>query len=113
MPISHIPAVPVGNFSDGIAFIWTGFLLNLAGIYPLFVFLSTLSDPRHMNTLGAWLLVSLALIGGIIAGACGLKEKGYQQDHVRFLAIGSLSVGILFCCIPLAASVMYAFGIGN
>jgi hypothetical protein len=112
-PIRHNPNVAVGFFSDGVKAIWIGLILNLAGLYPLFILLDTLDNPRHMTTVGSWILVSPALFAGIITLAFGLKEKGYQEKTVRILGISVFFVSIALFLIPLVASLMYASGIGN
>lgn len=112
-PIVHAPAVAVGRFSDVSGLIWTGLVLNLAGLYPLFVFLFSLDNPRHMDTVGAWLLISpLLFIGTMLCGS-GIKEKGYQNESIRLFASISFFIGILFFFIPVVASLLYGLGIGN
>lgn len=111
--IPHAPAVAVGRFSDGLGLIWTGLVLNLTGFYPLIVLLMTLDDPRHMNTMGAWLLISPALFTGTILSGFGVKEKGYQKDTMRYFGIASFAVGVFFFFVPVIASVLYGLGIGN
>jgi hypothetical protein len=112
-PITHAPAVAVGHYSDGLGVLWTGLILNLAGLYPLIVFLASLSNPRHMTTVGAWLLISpLLFIGTLLCGS-GIKEKGYQNESIRIFATVSFFVGILLFFTPVVASILYGFGIGN
>jgi hypothetical protein len=111
--ISHAPAVAFHHFSDGLTAIWWGFVLNLAGVYPLVVFLVSLSNPRHMTTTGSWLAVALLVTLGVIIGAVGVKERGYQPTGVRIFGLASLSFGILLMLVPLAASLLYAYGVGR
>lgn len=112
-PIPHAPAVAVGRFSDGLGLIWTGLVLNLTGFYPLIVLLMTLGNPRHMETMAAWLLISPALFAGTILSGFGVKEKGYQKDTMRYFGIASFAVGVFFFFVPVIASVLYGLGIGN
>lgn len=112
-PIRHTSAVAVGAFSDGVKSIWVGLILSLTGVYPLFVLLNTLGNPRHMDTVGAWVLVSPALFAGVITVAFGVKEKGFQEKSIRTLGISVFWITIAFLVLPFVASVMYASGIGN
>lgn len=111
--IIHAPAVAVGHFNDGLASIWWGLVLNLTGLYPLIVFLMTLDDPDHMKTMISWVLVSLFLVIGTLAGSNGVKQKGQQKASIRIFGLISLSIGILFLLIPMFASLLYAFSTGN
>lgn len=111
--IAHAPAVAVGHYSDGLGVLWTGLILNLVGLYPLIVFLSSLDNPRHMTTVGAWLLISPLLFAGTLLCGSGIKEKGYQNESIRIFAIVSFFVGILLFFTPVVASVLYGLGIGN
>lgn len=112
-PIVHAPAVAVGRFRDVSGLIWTGLVLTLAGLYPLFIFLFSLDNPRHMNTVGAWLLISPLLFTGTMLCGSGIKEKGHQNDAIRLFAIVSFFIGILFFFIPAVASLLYGLDIGN
>lgn len=107
LPITHTPAVAVGHFSDGLAGIWTGFVMNLAGFYPLIVFLTTLDEPNYLRTTLAWLIVSLPLFIGVICGAFGIKEVGYQKKSLRIFGIASLLFGLTCFLLPMFASVLY------
>jgi hypothetical protein len=112
--IVRSPAVAVVSYKDGVGTIWTGFVLALSGLYPLVTLLTTLGNPRHMNTMGSWLLVSLVMFAGIIVLGFGVKEKGYQKDSIRVFGISAFSAAVLlFLITPVTASLMYAFGIGN
>jgi hypothetical protein len=112
-PIVHAPAVAVAGFSDVSGFLWTGLVLNLTGLYPLFILLFSLDNPRHMDTVGAWILVSAFLFIGTMLSGSAIKEKGHQNESIRLFAIVSFFVGILFFFIPVIASVLYGLGIGN
>lgn len=111
--IVHAPAVAVGRFSGGLGMIWTGLILNLVGLYPLFILLSSLGSPHHMTTVGTWLLVSPLLFIGTMLSGSGIKEKGYQNTSIRIFAIVSFFVGILFFFIPVVASLLYGLRIGH
>lgn len=111
--ISHAPVVAMGHFSDGLAAIWTGLVLNMSGFYPLIVFLKSVNDPHYMTTMLSWLIVSLPLFLGVLFGAFGVKERGYQRTSFRLFGIISLGFGVLCFLIPVAASLLYANGIGN
>ena len=111
---SRSSAVAVGNFHDGVTAIWTGVVLLLTGIYPLVTLLRTLDNPRFMNTLGDWLLVSVPMIVGLIILGFGVKEKGYQKNSIRIFGLISFFVGILlFSVTPTIASILYGTGSGN
>lgn len=112
-PIVHAPAVAVKGFSDVSGVLWTGLVLNLSGLYPLFVLLFSLDNPRHMDTVGAWILVSALLFTGTMLSGSAIKEKGHQDESIRLFAIVSFFVGILFFFIPVVASLLYGLGIGN
>lgn len=112
-PITHAPAVAVGRFSSGLGMIWTGLILNLVGLYPLLVLLSSLSQPHFMTTVGAWLVVSPFFFIGAIMSASGVKEKGYQNLSIRIFAVVSFFIGILFFFIPVVASLLYGLRIGT
>lgn len=106
--ISRSPAVAMGNFGDGLIPLWTGFVLNLSGFYPLIIFLTTISDPSFLKTLGAWALVVFPLFIGVVVGAFGIKERGYQSGPFRIFGIASLSFGAFCLLLPAIASLLYA-----
>lgn len=112
-PIVHAPAVAVGRFNSGLGLIWSGVILNLVGLYPLFLLISSFANPRHMVTVGAWLLVSPLLFIGTLLSGSGIKEKGYQNNSIRIFGIVSFFVGIVLFFIPVIASLLYGMRIGS
>ena len=110
---THTPAVAVGSYSDGLKQIWWGLCLNLTGLFPLTVLLTSLNHPNNLVTLGSWLLVSPLLVIGIVLSGFGVKDKGYQKKPIRIFGAVSLCAGSLLFLIPLAASVLLASGIGS
>lgn len=113
LPITHSPAVAVGRFNDGLTGIWTGFVMNLAGFYPMIVFLTTLDEPSYLKTVISWLIVSLPLLIGVICGAFGIKEKGYQKQSLRVFGIVSLCFGLACLMLPMLTSAIYLSGISR
>lgn len=111
--ISFSPAVAIGHYRSGLGFIWTGLILSLSGIYPLYAFLSTLNDPALLPTLTIWTIFSFPIGLGVLIGGFGMKEKGYQKTPIRVFGISSVVFGSICLLIPVFASLLLASGAGT